>query len=261
MSGVDKARLRAAFSRSAAGYADRAELQRAVARRALAWALEASPAPRRMLDVGCGPGGLLASLAASRPGAAVAGADLAPGMARESARRVPGALVAVADAEHLPFADASFDLVVSTSTFQWLPRLDAGLREVRRVLAPGGAFCLALFCGDTLAELRDAWAEAAPGAPGVHRFVPVEDLAGALRAASLAPERLDAERHVEWHPSPRDLLRALRAIGAGNAAPGRGGGLGLRRAVLEMERRYAARHGGGPVPATWHVAYALARAV
>ncbi len=260
MTAVDKSRLRAAFTRGATAYDARASLQREVALRTAAWALEAAPDARRVLDVGCGTGGLLETLGAARPDLALAGVDLAPGMAREAARRLPRASVAVGDAESLPFPAASFDLVVSTSTFQWLPRLDRALSEVRRVLAPGGAFCLALFCADTLAELRRAWAEAAPGQPGVHRFAGEDEVATALRAASLPPFRLESERRVEWHATPRDLVRALREIGAGNAAPGRTGGLGMRRAVLEMEARYAAAHGGGAVPATWHVAWIAARA-
>ena len=186
--------------------------------------------------------------------------DLAPGMVREAARRVPRARLAVGDAESLPFAAGSFDLVLSTSTFQWLPRLDAALAEVRRVLSPGGTFVLALFGEETLAELRSSWASSAPAAAaGTHRFPSEQEVGAALRAAGLAVRSLGAQRRVEWHDSPRDLLRSLREIGAGNAVPGRAGGLGLRRAVLEMERTYAERHGrDGRVPATWEIVTATA---
>lgn len=260
MNRVDKARLREAFSARASGYAGAAPLQREVAERAAAAALQANPFPRSALDVGCGPGGLLAALEAARPGTALAGVDLAPGMVREAARRVPRARLAVGDAESLPFAAGSFDLVLSTSTFQWLPRLDAALAEVRRVLSPGGTFVLALFGEETLSELRSSWTSSAPAAAsGTHRFPSEQEVGAALRAAGLAVRSLGAERRVEWHDSPRDLLRSLREIGAGNAVPGRAGGLGLRRAVLEMERTYAERHGrDGRVPATWEIVTATA---
>jgi malonyl-CoA O-methyltransferase len=63
---------------------------------------------------------------------------------------------------------------------------------------------------------------------------------------------------VEHHPDPADLLRSLKAIGAGSAVPGRGG-LGGRRITLEALRRYREAHGGPDgVPATWHVVYAVA---
>jgi malonyl-CoA O-methyltransferase len=258
---VDKRRVRAAFSRSAARYDARAEVQVRVRERALAIAAAAAPAARRVLDVGAGTGALLAALAAARPGLAPAAVDLAPGMCAAARAALPGARVAAADAEALPFQDASFDLVVSTSTLQWLPRLAPALSEIRRVLAPGGVACLALFGERTLHELRAAWrAAAGPAAPDrTHRFASRAALAGALSAAGLRAE-LEEEELVERHPDARAVLRALKALGASSAVPG-ARGLGGRRETLELLRRYDVAHGGAEgVPATYHVLYAVARA-
>jgi malonyl-CoA O-methyltransferase len=72
--------------------------------------------------------------------------------------------------------------------------------------------------------------------------------------------RLAREARVTRHADVRALLASLRDIGAGNAAPGRGEGLGARRTTLSMMRLYAERHGdAGGIPATWDVVYALAR--
>jgi malonyl-CoA O-methyltransferase len=175
---------------------------------------------------------------------------------------VPSARVAAGDAEALPFADASFDLVVSTSTLQWLPRLGPALAEVRRVLAPGGVACLALFGERTLHELRAAWrAAAGPRAPDrTHRFATRGTLAGALAEAGLAADALEEDELVERHPDARAVLRALKALGASSAVPG-GRGLGGRAETLELLRRYDAAHGGpAGLPATYHVLYAIARA-
>ncbi|HVP67181.1 MAG TPA: methyltransferase domain-containing protein [Anaeromyxobacteraceae bacterium] len=259
---VDKARLREAFSRGAAAYEERALLQRAIAARVLALAAESAPGARRALDVGCGAGGLLEGLRARLPALAATGVDLAPGMARTCRDRLGPAAAAVGDAEALPFRSGAFDLVVSSSTFQWVS-LDAALAEVRRVLAPGATFCLALFCGDTLFELRDAWRAALPPdvAAATHAFASPARIRDALARADLPPVRFEVERRVERHASPRDLVESLRAIGAGNAVAGRRGGLGLARAVSEMSRIYSERHGReGAVPATWETAYAVARA-
>ena len=259
---VDKARLREAFSRGAAGYEDRAVVQRAVALRVEALAAEAAPGARRALDVGCGAGGLLEGLCARLPSLAATGVDLAPGMARACRDRLGPGAAAVGDAEALPFRAGAFDLVVSSSTFQWVD-LDAALAEVRRVLAPGGTVCLALFCGDTLFELRDAWRAALPPdvPPATHAFASPAQVRDALGRAGLPPSVFEIERRVVRHPSARDLVESLRAIGAGNAVAGRTGGLGLARAVAEMSRIYDERHGRpGSVPATWETAYAVARA-
>lgn len=259
MNRVDKVRVRAAFTRGAAAYDARAGVQAHVRARVLALAAAAVPEARRVLDVGCGTGRLLADLASARPGLRAAGLDLAPGMCRAARAAAPRAAVAAGDAEALPFRAGAFDLVASTSTFQWLQALEPALRECARVLAPGGRLVLALFADRTLHELKGAWREAAAGAPDrTHRFFTKGELAAALPAAGLAALHLGEEEVVERHADARAVLRALKAIGAQSAAPGLAG-LAGRRTTLEMLRRYDALHGGsGGVPATWHVVYAVA---
>jgi malonyl-CoA O-methyltransferase len=257
---VDKRRVRRAFSRSAPAYDSRGSVQRRVRERVLALLSEAAPHTGRALDVGAGTGALLSRLAAERPALSLAAVDLAPGMCAAARAAAPPAAVAAADAEALPFRAGAFDLVVTTSTFQWLPRLGPALGEARRVLAPGGLFCLALFGTRTLRELRAAWREAAgPGAAArTHAFHGQAEVAAALAGAGLHARALFEEDLVEWHPDARAVLRALKAVGASSAVPG-AAGLGGRAATLEMLRRYDAAHAGPEgVPATYHVVYALA---
>ncbi len=259
MNQVDRGRVRAAFSRSAARYDAHASVQRAVQDRVLELVSGAAPAARRVLDVGAGTGALLARMAAASPGLVAAAVDFAPGMCAAARAAAPGALVAAADAEALPFRDAAFDLVVSTSTFQWLPRLGPAFAEARRVLAPGGIAVIALFGARTLHELRGACRGASNGAARsrLHRFFSRENVAAALAASGLAPRQVLEEEIVEHHPDSRTVLRGLKAIGASNAVPG-ARGLGGRAATLEMLRRYDEDHAGsGGVPATYHVVYAV----
>lgn len=257
---VDKRRVRSAFTRSAAAYDARAAVQRAVRERVVALLAEAAPRARRALDVGAGTGALLARLAAARPALAAAAVDLAPGMCAATRAAVPRAMVATADAEALPFRPGAFDLVVSTSTLQWLPHLGPALAEARRVLAPGGLLCAALFGAETLRELHAAWrAAAGPGARGrTHVFPARAELEAALAASGLRARAVVEERLVEWHPDARAVLRSLKEIGASSAVPGRSG-LGGRAATLDMLRRYDAAHRTvRGVPATYHVLVALA---
>lgn len=260
MNPVDKRRVGASFSRAAGAYDGRATIQRRVQERVLALVDEAAPAARRVLDVGAGTGALLERLRAARPGLAVAAADLAPGMAAAARARVPAAAVAAADAEALPYRAGAFDLVISTSAFQWLPRLEGAVGEAARVLAPGGTLAVALFGAGTLGELREAWRAAAGVERGArtHRFFSRDEVAAALRSAGLRARWVAEEELVEHHPDARAVLRSLKALGAAPALPG-AGGLGGRRATLEMLRRYEERHrGAAGVPATWKVVYALA---
>jgi malonyl-CoA O-methyltransferase len=261
---VDKARVRAAFSRGASAYEEQARVQRRVVELLLERLAGLGAAPRRCLDVGAGTGLLLSRLRLAHPGLLAAGVDLSPEMARTGRAREPGAAWAVADAEALPFAAGSFDLLVSTSTLQWLPRLGAAFAEMGRVLRPGGLLAVALFGGETLWELRGAWREALPpGTPDrTHRFFDVEAVEAALREAGLGGVAVSSARLVEHHPDVLHLLRALKAIGAGNAAPGgaQPAGLGARRVTERMARAYQARHRQPEgIPATYEVVTAVGR--
>ena len=115
--------------------------------------------PARLLDLGCG-GGHVSYRAAPRVGAVVAcdltDAMLATVRGAADARGLANITVQQAAAEQLPFDDASFDAVGARfTTHHWAQR-DAGLREARRVLAPGG---LAVFIDVVAPEdaLLDSW--------------------------------------------------------------------------------------------------------
>lgn len=90
----------------------------------------------RVLEVGCGTGLGLRELAGHVD--AVWGIDPAADSLRRAARRVPEAGLAVASAEHLPFADDSFDCVVSSLVFCSVADPERGLAEIRRVLTADG---------------------------------------------------------------------------------------------------------------------------
>jgi glycogen(starch) synthase len=97
----------------------------------------ASRDPLELLDVGCGPGRLLAPLARSHR---VTGCDISEEMLAEARRHVPPEVRLVqADARKLPFDDESFDALIALDLLTHLPDLQAGLRELARVVRPGGA--------------------------------------------------------------------------------------------------------------------------
>jgi len=88
------------------------------------------------LDVGCGPGAALENAAAT--GARAYGIDPSPSMVARAQRRVPDAEVRVASAEEIPFPDGHFTVVINVLSFHHWADRDAGLREILRVLGPGG---------------------------------------------------------------------------------------------------------------------------
>ena len=90
----------------------------------------------RLLDAGCGAG-LLALLASLR-GALVTALDASPGLLAIARQRLPDADVREGDLEALPFADASFDAVTAVNSLFYAENMAAVMRELVRVVRPGG---------------------------------------------------------------------------------------------------------------------------
>ncbi len=99
--------------------------------------------PQRILDVGCGTGRLLRKAGARWPSAELVGVDASKEMIEVARRSTPGATFHVGVAESLPLVDASVDVALSTDSFHHWNDRAAGVREVARVLRPGGRFFLA----------------------------------------------------------------------------------------------------------------------
>lgn len=101
------------------------------------------PAPgRATLDVGCGEGRLTRHLAGL--GHRIAGIDGSPKMIAAATALSPDLELRVADAAALPLADGSFDLVVAFMSLHDVDDLEGAVREIARVLEPGGRLCLAI---------------------------------------------------------------------------------------------------------------------
>jgi SAM-dependent methyltransferase len=107
------------------------------------------PRHARILDAGCGSGAKARLLASHYPGTEVVGIDLNPGYlayarARASADGLTNLSFEPGNLQHLPFADARFDIVWSHLVLYFLPSPEAALREFRRVLRPGGRVIIVL---------------------------------------------------------------------------------------------------------------------
>ena len=105
--------------------------------------LELVPPPgHRTLDLGCGEGRLSRDLKAL--GHEVVAVDLSPRMVAAAKEADPDLEAHLADAADLPFDDESFDLVVAFMSLQDMNDMEGAMREVARVLEPGGRLCLAV---------------------------------------------------------------------------------------------------------------------
>lgn len=99
---------------------------------------------RAILDIGCGEGQISRQLAAADPSRRVVGVDPTPRQIEVARERGGNVDYRVASVESLPFADGEFDTVVTCLVFEHVDDLEGAVREVSRVLAPGGRFVFLL---------------------------------------------------------------------------------------------------------------------
>ena len=175
-----------------------------------------------------------------------------PGAVRAALSAVPGTNI-VADEDHLPFVDASFDLVVSAAALTTVNDLPAALAGIRRVLRPDSLFVASFVGGMSLVELRACLLEAEAaitGGAGSHTAPMVEAsaAAGLLGRAGFVMPVADVERVQLRYASLFGLLDDLTAMGARSVLAQR---RPLRRDVLmDAARRFAAMAENGKTAVT-----------
>lgn len=254
---LDRQALRRAFDRAAASYDDYAVLQREVADRLIERLDYIKCDPRLILDLGAGTGYCSRALAKRYKKARVLGFDLAASMLQQARTRsgwFNREHYAAADAEQLPLADNSVDMVFSSLTFQWCD-MARTFAEIRRVLRPGGLLMFTSFGPTTLQELRQAWAQV-DGNVRVHDFQDLRVVGDALVASQLALPVMDTETLTLTYATVADLLRDLKMIGATNASHDRQRGLLGRERYTRFERAYEAfRQDDGRYPASYEIVY------
>jgi hypothetical protein len=152
----------------------------------------------------------------------------------------------IADEEVLPFRDASLDLVVSGLALHFANDLPGVLAQIRRALKPDGLFLSALLGGETLTELRQAFAEAESeieggASPRVAPFADLRQLGALLQRAGFALPVTDVERLTVRYSSAFDLMHDLRRMGATNPLVARRRVPLRRRTLMQMADIYARR--------------------
>ena len=209
----------------------------------------------QVLDVGVGPGFLAAEMAAEvGPDGRVCGIDTSAAMMDVAARRNPGAQAAtlaleLGGVERIPYADESFDAVVTTQVLEYVADIPGALAEMRRVLRPGGRLLVLDTDWDSLvwhapdeelmARVLDAW-EGHLADPHLPRSLGRSPARGGVRGrtshgAAPAQRRRSARQLQRIPPRPGRRLRRRpeRAHqrgggGLGRVDAGPGGGLVLQ---------------------------------
>jgi SAM-dependent methyltransferase len=201
------------------------------------------------------------------PTAAVAERLRSSGRAQTVVRLAPGPenpaeLTVVGDEEALPFAGERFDLAVSLLALHAVNDLPGALIQIRRALKPDGLFLGCLLGGDTLTELRQAFAqgesEVEGGAsPRIAPFADLRDLGNLLGRAGFALPVTDIDTVTVRYPDPFALMRDLRAMGLANPLHDRRRAPLRRETLMRAAGAYAERFadGDGRVRATFDLVW------
>lgn len=167
----------------------------------------------RALDVG-GRGVVAPRLRAR--GIATVTLEASSGMAQHDRPVIAG------DVDALPFAPASFDLIVANLSLHWVTDLPGALIQLRQVLMPDGLLLVSMPALGTLGELRTALTQAEAAltggaSPRVSPFAGLPDCAGLLQRAGFALPVVDGDTIELLYANPLALLHELRAAGETNA--------------------------------------------
>jgi len=241
---LDKRAIANAFGNAASTYDSAAALQVRVAEQTLS--LLPSASFDTVVDLGCGTGYCLPTLAAKSKH--LIAMDLSQGMLQsldgQSANRVVG------DAEQLPLADNSVDLVFSSLAVQWCQNLEQLFAEISRVLTPNGHFVFSTLGPESLGELRAAWW-------GVDRGVHVNGFASWQQLEQhFTP--LSLQQHIQYdevitYHNVLELMRDLKKLGA-NRVDERQAGLRGTKVLKQLQANYQRfRDSNDMLPATYAV--------
>ncbi|MGD8588703.1 MAG: malonyl-ACP O-methyltransferase BioC [Chromatiales bacterium] len=254
---IDKQQARRAFERAASAYDEVAVLQRETAQRMLERLDYIRHEPAVILDVGAGTGEATLALSRRFKPARTIALDFALPMLQRARKRgswLRRLRCVCGDAERLPLADRSVDLIFSNATLQWCNDLEGTFREFLRVLRPDGLLMFSTFGPDTLKELRASWA-AVDDRPHVSPFADMHDIGDAMLRAGLFNPVVDVDRMRLTYTEVAGLLRDLKALGAHNVTAGRQRSLTGKSRLQAMVQAYEAFRLDGRLPASYEVVY------
>lgn len=253
----DTALIRHRRSRAANAYGGFNFLKKLAAEQMAERLLDANRSFDTGLDIGCHHGEVRAPLMATGRITHLVHADSSAHMAAHAP-----APKLVMDEERLAVGDERVDFISSALALHRVNDLPGALIQIRRALKPDGLFLGAVLGGETLNELRTAFAEAEAEidggiSPRVSPFADVRDIGSLMQRAGFALPVIDADTHTATYATPFALFKDLRGMGETNALNSRRKQPLKRATLMRMAEIYAQRYATpeGRVSATFQIIY------
>ncbi len=241
--------VRSAFNKASNDYDDHAFLQKEIASR-LDNKLEViTKNAQVILDLGAGTGLLSKNLLKRFPDSQLVCLDFA----QNSLKNNQSNNKICANANHLPLADNSVDIVVSSLMMQWCPDLKQLFSEIHRVLKNDGLVLFSTFGPDTLKELKKSWS-VVDNETHVNTFIDMHDIGDQMLGAGFQSPVMEMETLTLTYQTVTDLLRDLKAIGAQTVSTRSKSLMGKDKFKLMMQM-YESYRTNDKLPATYEVIY------
>jgi malonyl-CoA O-methyltransferase len=255
--GLDKNELIQSFNAAAKTYDSAARLQNYAGSELMQRLEMVRIQPLSIMDLGSGTGEYSRALAGRYKQARVLELDIAENMLKVS--RVQRESLArrrfvCADAERLPVAERSLDLVFSNLMLQWAQDPDLLLGNLGRTIRPGGLYIFTTLGPDTLRELRDSWATV-DDTIHVNTFIDMHDLGDALIRAGFSDPVMEVEMVKLSYPDLAGLMSDLKRLGAHNVNRNRRRSLTGKSRFNRMQAAYESRRENGLLPASYEIIF------
>lgn len=246
MTGLDKPKIRQSFASAAQTYDQIAVLQKMIGLKLLEL-LNHVGITGTVLDVGCGTGFLTHKVLKQMEGRGkLLAMDIALPMVQAARHKAVAHDMAFfcADAERLPLANASVDIIFSNLALQWCQALPAVLDGFQRSLKAHGKLVFSTFGPATLGELKTAWAS-------VDNYSHVNDFYGLglieqfLVENGLKLAAAEQKIYQQTYPTVLKLMQELKGIGAHNVTMERNRNMTTRTTLEKMMAAYPRNEAGG----------------
>jgi len=241
--------VRSAFNKASSQYDEHAFLQKEIAGRLDAKLEVISGKSNVILDLGAGTGLLSKQLFKRFPESQLVCLDFAH---QSLAHNLTNNKIC-ADANNLPLADNSVDMVISSLMMQWCPDLKQLFSEIHRVLKNDGLILFSTFGPDTLKELKKSWS-VVDNETHVNTFTDMHDIGDQMLGAGFQSPVMEMEKLTLTYQTVTDLLRDLKVIGAQTVSARSKSLMGKDKFQL-MIKMYDSYRKDGKLPATYEVIY------